>query len=102
MQSVHACAVQTNILHLVLTPFFERQKQQKIETVLVLRRGTCDTSQIRGELGGIWEASGGTQETPRRQEAPKRLPEAPRRHPGGTQEAPGAPRSVQEVLGAKK
>ena len=70
MQSVHACAVQTDILHLILTPFFERKKDQKIETVVDLRGGTCDTSKIRGELGsireaiwgiwtsGIWEASG--------------------------------------------
>ena len=60
MQSVHACAVQTDILHLILTPFFERKKHQKIETVLDLRGGTCDTSKIRGELtrsersGTIW------------------------------------------------
>ena len=26
MQSVHACAIQTHILHLILTPFFERQR----------------------------------------------------------------------------
>ena len=64
MQSVHACAIQTDILHLILTPFFERQKEQKIQTVLDLRRGTCDTSKIRGELetsrqsGSILEASG--------------------------------------------
>jgi hypothetical protein len=24
-------------------------------------QGTCDTSQIGGKLGGIWEASGGSQ-----------------------------------------
>ena len=50
MQSVHACAVQTHILHLILTPLVERQKYQKIETVLDPRQGTFDTSQIRGEL----------------------------------------------------
>ena len=53
MQSVHACAVQTDILHLILTPFFERKKDQKIETVVDLRGGTCDTSQIRGELARL-------------------------------------------------
>ena len=58
MQSVHACAVQTHILHLILTPFFERKKHQKIETVLDLRGGTCDTSKIRGELEGVWETPG--------------------------------------------
>ena len=39
------------------------------------------------------------------QEAPRRHPvdtqEAPRRHPGGTKGGPRAPRSLQEVLGAK-
>ena len=65
---------------------------------------------IGKHLRDIWEASGrhlGSKGAPRRH--PGGTQETPRRHPGGTQEAarrhpgaPRAPRSLQEVLGAKK
>ena len=60
MQSDHACAVQTHILHIFLTTISRPQKNKKSKWLRNLAEGICDTTWIRGELGGIWEPFGET------------------------------------------
>ena len=51
MQSVHACAVQTQILALFSIRFSRPQKNRKIQMVLESREVTPDRSGRRGEPG---------------------------------------------------
>ena len=51
MQSVHACAVQTHIRALFLTPFSRPQKNKKIQMVLTSRQGHLGHISDKGGTG---------------------------------------------------
>ena len=53
MQSVHACAVQTHIRALFLTPFSRPQKNRKIQMVLTSRQGHLGHISDKGGTGGL-------------------------------------------------
>ena len=85
MQSDHACAVETHIRALFLTPVFRPQKKTKIFSHRDFSSG--HPGHIGGE-GGTRRHPGGSQEAPKRHQGlPGGSQKAPRRFAGGTQEA---------------
>jgi len=55
---IHWKPIFNNILQLFRPPFSSTQKIEKSDWPRNLGGSTCGTSKVRGELGGIWDASG--------------------------------------------